>query len=367
MNVCPLVFEPIFKPRIWGGRRLEALLGKRLPSGGPFGESWELADLEHDQSIVRDGPVRGRGLEQLVREWGCDLLGSARLFEGRFPLLIKFLDARETLSVQVHPDQDMADRLGGEVRVKNEAWYVLHAESDGAIYHGLTDGATREAFTDALRTGEVATMLRRVSVKPGACYYLPSGTVHALGAGVVVAEVQTPSDTTYRVHDWDRIDSSTGKPRTLHVDEALQCLRFGPAEPPEQPRSHVGSVWTAVTRLVRCDSFVIERVRMVEGVEQTIPSGEMLVWIALSGRAEILYGRGSSMAFERGDTVLLPAGLGDARLKTDTVCEWLEVTVPIESDLKHYDRPDRATLNTPSDRGFVALNLPDGAGRTRKD
>ncbi|NOS99787.1 MAG: class I mannose-6-phosphate isomerase [Phycisphaerales bacterium] len=367
VNVCPLVFDPIYKPKIWGGRRLESLAGKRLPPDEPIGESWELADLENDQSAVRDGPARGWPLSRLVHEWGRDLLGSAQLFGGRFPLLIKFLDAQETLSVQVHPDQAMADRLGGDVRVKNEAWYVLHTEPDGVIYHGLADGVTRARFVDAIASGTVASTLRRVPVKPGACYYLPSGTVHALGAGVVVAEIQTPSDITYRVYDWDRIDPSTGKGRTLHIDDALQCIQFGPAQPPEQPRSHVGSVWTAVTSLVRCDSFVIERVRMVEGVEQTIPTGEMLVWMALSGRAEILYGRGESLVFQRGDTVLIPAGLGDARLKTDAVCEWLEVTIPIESDLKHFERPDRAALNQPEDRGFVSLNLPDSAGRTRSD
>ena len=359
VSVCPLIFKPIFKPKIWGGRRLETVVGKKLDSTEPIGESWELADLEHDQSIVRQGLAKGRTLGWLVKEWGRDLLGGAELFEGRFPLLIKFLDAQEHLSVQVHPDERMARKLGGNVRVKNEAWYVLHAEPDGAIYRGLNEGVTKESFVQAIRDGAVASTLRRIRVKPGECYYLPSGTVHALGAGVVVAEVQTPSDITYRVYDWDRVDPATGQGRDLHVEQSLECIDFGPGSETQQPRSHVASVWTTVTRLVRCDSFIIERVRMVEGVEQDIPTGEMFVWVVLDGAGEVVFdGDRQRLAFGRGDTVVIPAGLGRARIRTHGECLWLEVTIPLESDLKGYPRPDRDELARPSDGRYVQLNVP---------
>lgn len=358
MRMCPLVFSPIFKPKIWGGRRLEGVVDKHLDTAEPIGESWELADLENDQSVVRLGPAAGKELGQLVRDWGQDLLGRAELFEGRFPLLIKFLDARENLSVQVHPDEKMARRMGGEVRVKNEAWYVLHAEPDGAIYRGLAEGVSRESFIEAIRNGTVASTLRRIAVKPGDCYYLPSGTVHALGAGVVVAEIQTPSDTTYRVYDWDRVDSASGKGRDLHIDRALECINFAPDDGGRQRRSHVASVWTAVTQLVKCDSFVIEQVRMVEGVEQEIPGGEMTVWIVLDGRGEIGYPGGDEpLTFSRGDTLLLPAGLRQARVATHSKCVWLEVTIPLPSDLAGYPRPDRAELAIADDR-YVQLSTP---------
>ncbi len=336
MDVCPLVFEPILKRRIWGGRRLESL-GKRLPADVPIGESWELADLEEDQSLARGGLATGRTLRWLVENWGDDLLGGANLFEGRFPLLIKFLDAAQNLSVQVHPDETMARKLGGDVRVKNEAWYVIHAEPDGAIYYGLNDGVGRSAFAAAITQGRVAETLRRVPVRTGDCYYLPSGTVHALGRGVMVAEVQTPSDITYRVYDWDRVDAATGSPRELHVEQALECIHFG-AGLPRQERAHVASVWTTVTRLVTCESFIIERVRMCEGLEQAIPYGGMVVWIVLEGRGEIEYHQGAKpMIFGTGDTVLLPAGLNEARIKVLQDAMWLEVTLPQASDPARFD------------------------------
>jgi mannose-6-phosphate isomerase len=363
MDVVPLIFEPIFKPKIWGGRRLESVVGKKLDTDEPIGESWEIADLENGQSVVRTGPAKGKTLEELVREWGKDLLGGAPLFEGRFPLLIKFLDAHDNLSVQVHPDQAMAKRLGGNVRVKNEAWYILHSEPNGAIYLGFQPGVTPESFRQSIADGTSASTLRRIAVKPGECYYLPSGTIHALGAGVLVAEVQTPSDTTYRVYDWDRVDPSTGVGRDLHITEALECTRFGSGDEGQQSRSHVASVWTTVTRLTACDSFIIEQVRMVEGVEQELPTGELTVWIVLEGKGEIHYpGPGEQLAFSRGDTVLIPAGLRDARLKTLTPCMWLEVTIPVRSELASYPKPDRAALNRPEDIGMVQLNLPPKEG-----
>ncbi len=359
MNVVPLVFEPILKPKIWGGRRLETVLGKRLPPGVAVGESWEIADLEEDQSVVRFGPAKGRRLGELVKDWGADLLGRAPPVDGRFPLLIKFLDAADTLSVQVHPDDAMAARLGGSVRVKHEAWYVLDATPDGFIYRGVRDGVERHAFQRAVREKTVEASLRRLRAKTGHCFYLPSGTVHALGAGVLVAEVQTPSDITYRVFDFDRVESSTGRPRTLHIDEAMECMHFEPVPAECETPQHVASLWTSVTSLVRCPSFVIERVRMVEGVEQVIPYEEMMIWMVLEGSGEVhCKALGEPLRFQRGDTVLLPAALKDARVRTLAPSLWLEVSVPVESELKGFARPSRASL-APVAPGstFVPLNI----------
>ena len=199
------------------------------------------------------------------------------MFQGSFPLLIKFLDARQDLSVQVHPDRAMAERLGSGVRVKHEAWYVLETEGDAAIYKGLKAGVSRSDFSAAIESGTCDELLRRIRVKPGDCHYLPSGTVHALGAGVLVAEIQTPSDVTYRVFDWNRVDPASGRPRELHVEQALECINFGPVDESAQKRSHLASHWTTVTRLVTCESFIIEKVRMVAGLEQRIPYAEPVV------------------------------------------------------------------------------------------
>lgn len=349
MNVYPLIFEPIFKPKIWGGRHLEGLLGKRLPGIEPIGESWETADLEDDQSVVANGPARGSTLGELVREWGQDLIGGAPLFEGRFPLLIKFLDARDTLSVQVHPDEAMAQRLGGRVRVKDEAWYILDADEGGVIYRGVREGVDAESLRKAIEERRIESVLRRINARKGHCYYLPSGTIHALGAGVTVAEVQTPSDITYRVYDWDRVDPSTGRPRDLHLEEALQCISYDTAPIVGETPEHLGTVWTAVTRLVRSESFVIERVRMIEGVEQPIQYAEFVIWIVLQGRGSIVCDSPASpVGFGVGDTVLLPAGVKDARIQTHDDCMWLEVSIPIPSVVSASERSGGARSTTPN-------------------
>jgi len=341
--VHPVIFEPIFKQRIWGGRGLQGL-GKNLPGDAPIGESWELVDLESDQSVVRDGPAKGMTLRQLVETWGRGLLGDVPLFDGRFPLLIKFLDAASDLSVQVHPDETMARQLGEGVRVKHEAWYILDAQPGGVIYYGTAKNVSRNDFARAIADGKIVDLLNKVPVKAGQCYYLPSGTVHALGAGVMVAEIQTPSDTTFRVYDWDRVDPTTGKPRPLHIEQALACIHFG-KRIPKQERSHVVSVWAAVTRLVTCDPFLIERIRMQEGIEQEIPYESLVVWVVLEGSGEIHYpNRKDPLTFRAGDTVLLPAALKDARLKILEQAMWLEVTVPLPSDLAAFERPSSAEL-----------------------
>ena len=364
MNVYPLIFKPIFKPKIWGGRRLATLVDKALAPGEKIGESWELAELEDDQSIVSNGPASGRGLGELLREWGSALIGRAELSEGRFPLLIKFLDATDTLSVQVHPDEAMVRRLGGRVRIKNEAWYIIDADKEGFIYRGLRPGTDATALRRAIEEQRVETVLNHIPVRKGHCYYLPSGTIHALGAGVTVAEVQTPSDITYRVYDWNRVDPSTGSPRKLHIEQALECINFHATPSDAENRQHVASVWTSVSSLVRCESFVIERVRMVEGVEQAFAYDEMVIWIVLEGRGSVLHdGAAGPVAFKTGDTILIPADLRGGRVRTDQNCMWLEVTIPIRSSLEGFDRPDRASLAQPTGdgTGFVPLRLPDGS------
>lgn len=342
MQVCPLIFEPIFKPKIWGGRNIERLFGKKLPGDEPIGESWECADLEAGQSVVARGPAKGKTLHELVATWGSGLLGRAKLTDGRFPLLIKFLDAAADLSVQVHPDPETARRLGGQVRVKHEAWYIIDVAEGGAIYRGLKPGVTVEALSKDLARDPAAIVdsLLKIPVRPGDMYFLPSGTLHALGAGVVVAEIQTPSDVTYRLYDWGRVrpESDAG----MHVEEGLACIRTDIDIASFEKRSHVSSVFTTVTRLVTCPSFIIEKVRFVGQVEQEIPYAEPVCWIVLDGRGEIHYGETGVETFGKGEVVILPADLPRGRLKTLTDCHWLEITLPAPSDLAEFPRQDPA-------------------------
>jgi mannose-6-phosphate isomerase len=353
----PLIFDPLYKSKIWGGERIFSFFGRPESGSEPIGESWELADLEEDQSRVVNGAMRGRTLAEVVQAWGRDLIGHAELVDGRFPLLIKFLDAAESLSVQVHPTEAVAKKLGGNVRVKHEAWYVLDADPGGFILHGLEAGVDAASFREAMLTGRVEGILRRVNVRPGDCYYLPSGTCHALGKGVLVAEVQTPSDITYRTYDWGRVDASTGRPRTLHLDQAMECIDFGlPSPPPMQERSHVATVSTTVTRLTTCPSFVIEKVRMSEGTRRDIPYAEPVVWIVLEGGGTIEWAGGQPLEFTKGNVVLLPAALPEGHVTITRTAHWLEVTVPVPSDLAGYEHPPREAPEPPAGP-FVQLGI----------
>lgn len=355
MQVCPLVFEPIYKPRVWGGRRMRHQLARAIvdAAGSPIGESWEISDLPGNESRVARGPERGKGVRELLSAWREDLVGRAPLIDGRFPLLLKFLDAGEPLSVQVHPDAAMAARRGGDVRIKNEAWYVIDADPGAAIHRGVRPGVGRNELQLALRAGAVDDVLLRLPARRGHAYYLPSGTVHALGAGILVAEVQTPSDTTYRLFDWGRTD------RELHIDDGLACASLDPVPENSERPEHTASVWTSVTSLVRCESFVMERVRMVEGVEQAFAYGEMVIWMVLEGHGRIVAaGLDEPFPFSVGDTVLLPAALKDGRVITDSRCMWLEITVPISSSLAGFERPTREELILKPDTHFVDLRLP---------
>jgi len=328
MTVYPLVLEPVLVAKIWGGRGLERLFDRPLPSGEKIGESWEVADLPEGVTPVATGPDAGRSLHDMVAAWGERLVGTVPLVDGRFPLLIKFLDAEEVLSVQVHPDEAACAQIGGDARVKHEAWYVIEARDDAVIYAGLKPGTTREQFEAAVADGTVADKLQRIEVRAGDCYYLPSGTVHALGAGVMVAEVQTPSDTTYRVFDWNRL-SDDGKPRALHVDHAKMCIHFDEPPPTQQPRRHESDPWTTTTRLAECPRFIMDKVRTIEGYEQPLAPGSMAIWMVLAGRFRLTTaGSDAPQEIRAGQTVVIPADVDETVLAVEADATWIRVTVP---------------------------------------
>lgn len=340
MDLYPLKFRPRLVEKIWGGRKLESELGKSLPPGKPIGESWELFDFPPGvvdgsagwvSAAVADGPLAGRTLHDLLGEYGPAIHGDVPLLPvpdsdvGQFPILIKYLDAREDLSIQVHPDAAYCDGHPG-AHLKTEAWYVLQHDAGARVLKGLKPGVTRGQFEEASADGSVEPLIGSVPAKVGQCHFLPSGTVHALGAGMLVAEVQTPSDTTYRVHDFGRVDATTGKPRALHVAQALDCIDFASGPAPEQTRSHVAGMFTTVSRLVTCPYFKLEKVRFTEGAEEPVPYDEPVVWMMLEGSAEIRTKGGTVTRFTRGDTLLLPATMREPTIKTLSDCVWLEVT-----------------------------------------
>lgn len=337
MEMYPLTFRPRLVEKIWGGRRLETVLGKALPAGVTVGESWELYDFPPGvidgetgwvSSVVAQGPAAGQTLHDLLVSHPKQIMGRVPLMAGtgQFPLLFKYLDARDDLSIQVHPDQRYAQANAGAY-LKNEAWYVVANEPGAVLYKDLAPGTTRTAFESSLRDGTVEKFVGQSKVKVGDCHYLASGTVHALGAGILAAEVQTPSDTTYRVFDFNRVDATTGKPRKLHVEQALECIDFSGQVAPPQARSHTASYFTTVTRLVGCDYFTWEKVRMSMGVEMPLATGQPVVWMVLEGTVE-LSGGGVTVTVKKGDTVLIPAELSKGVVKAKTDAVWLEATVP---------------------------------------
>ena len=335
MALYPLVLEPIYKEKVWGGRALERL-GRVLPGGADtrIGESWELADLDATSpsggggggahSRIRNGPLRERTLREVVRDFGRLVTGDvAPTPSGGFPLLLKYLDARENVSVQVHPSPAYVE-THPYAHLKSEAWYVVEAEPDSVIYKGVRAGTTPAAFAAAVGNGSVVDLLIPVPARAGECHYLPSGTCHALGAGVVVAEVQTPSDTTFRVYDWGRTD------RELHVGQALECMDFGPVDASAfEPGTRLEEAGQRGTQLVACEHFGIRRWDLSEGDGLPRTGDALEILMIVRGRGVIRWGgAGHELAVHAGDTVLLPAVLGAASIAAHADMELLEVDLP---------------------------------------
>jgi len=308
MEVYPFKFKPIFKKRIWGGQKLREVFGKDIPPGEKIGESWELADLPEDKSVIENGPFVGRTLNSVIEKYPAQITGTED-FKLPFPLLIKFLDAEDKLSVQVHPDAETCRRMG-QGQPKTECWYIISAQPGSVIYKGLKKGVSKEQFASAIRDGTVAELLQEVPVEAGQCHFLPAGTAHSIGAGLLIAEIQTPSDTTYRVFDWNRVDE-TGKPRQLHIEQALESIHFDICGQ-DLPVTTEG-------RLVDCEFFKIDKVRHAEGTKAALPAGKMKVMIFLSGFGTIYPRQAENVSFKAGDCLLLPAFFeGTTEFASDT-------------------------------------------------
>jgi mannose-6-phosphate isomerase len=300
----PLHFTPLFKQYLWGGRKLADSLGKRIGKGDNYAESWEVCDHDADQSVIAYGPLAGAKLCDLMLNIGRDLLGCVPTNE-RFPLLVKFLDARQTLSVQVHPNDEQAAHLTPPDFGKTEAWYVLEAESQSLIYAGLKQGVDRQALEKAIKEGKCRECLHSFTPQPGDLVFLPAGTVHALGAGLLIAEIQQSSDTTFRLYDWDRVDAD-GKPRPLHIAQALDVIDF--AKGPLDPLRNIPADSTGVTRLMQCEKFVIDKLdfnsTMAVGGDERCH-----IIIVLDGTVTV-ENDPAKKPLIRGETILLPASIG---------------------------------------------------------
>jgi len=317
----PLTFNPIFKDRVWGGRRLEQLYHKPLPPGVPIGESWEISDRPGDVSVIANGPLAGKDLHWVLENHTRELLGKRVPHAGRFPLLIKILDAQEKLSLQVHPPASKAAALGGEP--KTEMWYIADAQPGADLYVGLRRGATREEFEARLKSGTVADCFHRLEVKAGDTMFLPSGRVHAIGSGLVIFEIQQNSDTTYRVFDWNRVGLD-GKPRELHIPQSLESIDFQDFEPALVSSLCSGNGPEKVRPLVADPLFNVSASTLAAGATAGTAAGNMLIIGLLKGRLTVQHPT-QPVTLQPGDFCLLPASIDAVTLKADTAAEFLRV------------------------------------------
>ena len=318
----PLTFHPIFKERVWGGRHLEGLYQKRLPASRPIGESWEITDRPEDVSVIAQGPLAGKDLRWLMEHEALALLGTTPALNGRFPLLVKILDAQETLSLQVHPPASVAAQLGGEP--KAEMWYIAATAPGAELFVGFKRGVTRAEFERKINEQTVADCVHRHTVRPGDAMFLPSGRIHAIGAGNVIFEIQQNADTTYRVFDWNRLGLDD-QPRQLHVAQSLACIDFEDFEPPLIRGKFTGGAAVQVRALVRDPLFTVDVCRAAPG--EVAPAGRagVLRIIGMLGGRLVVRHRELEITLAAGEFCLLPASLEQVTLRAETHVQFLRV------------------------------------------
>lgn len=321
-TLYPLKFEPILKDKIWGGTKLKSLLGKdsNLPN---LGESWEISDVDGDTSIATNGILAGQSLKQLLEIYQSELLGERnyRNFGNKFPLLIKFIDAKEDLSIQLHPNDALAAKRHNSFG-KTEMWYVMQANEDAKLIVGFNQKITPERYLEHLEQKTLTKILNFDTVKTGDTYFIDVGRVHAIGAGVLLAEIQQTSDITYRVYDWDRKDDQ-GNERELHNDLALEAIGF---EMPNNFRVDYQKSENQSNNMVSCPYFTTNFLPITSTVKKVNVHDSFLIYICVKGKVSIL-ANGVETQISIGETVLIPAALKDIRIHPKLNSELLEVYI----------------------------------------
>jgi mannose-6-phosphate isomerase len=325
ISLYPLRFEPFYRYRIWGGRRLADLLSVPLPGDDPIGEAWLLSDRDEHSSIIANGQLQGQTLKQVLSQWPEQLLGKRTRRYHRFPLLLKFLDVRDALSVQVHPSDRQTNYLPAGESGKTEAWVILAAGRESRIYAGLAPNSTTDTMRQALAQGTVPDQLAYFTPKPDDAVFIPAGTVHSL-RDVVVFEVQENSDVTFRLYDWDQVDPRTHQRRPLQVEQALACIDFSQgaiaavapmAEAEQQPLRE---------RLFDCQHFGLWRLR-TESPFVAGTTGMPRVLVCIGGAGTVQHG-GVDYSFSTGDVLLLPAAVGACTCRPRGPVSLLEISLP---------------------------------------
>lgn len=304
MKLYPLVFEPILQDRIWGGTKLKTDLGKTNLPTETTGESWELSDVKGNVSIVANGEYKGKTLTELLEEYPAEVLGYKvhEKYGKEFPLLFKFLDAKDDLSIQVHPNDELAKKRHNSFG-KTEMWYVMQADEGARIIVGFKEKSSPEEYLEHLENKNLIKILNEVPVKKGDVFFLETGTIHAIGAGIVIAEIQQTSDITYRIYDWDRVDAN-GNSRELHVDLALDAMNYNTTD----TQKHYTTVENTSNVMVDCPYFITSYLPLKGSCAINKEGSSFTVYICTEGEFEI-NANGEAYSFKKGDTVLIPASL----------------------------------------------------------
>lgn len=343
--MTPLRFQPLLKRTRWGGSRLGSVLQKPIGGEGDYAESWELADYGTDQTLVDGGPFDGTPLGEIVAEYGSELFGRHTGLE-QFPLLVKFLDASDQLSVQVHPDDTLAGLFSPGENGKTEAWVIVDAEPDAVIYAGLKPGVDSVQLQEHLSEGTIEECLHRISVKAGDCVLIPAGTVHAIGEGILLAEIQQMSNITFRLFDWDRVGRD-GQPRELHIAESLKCIDFtrGPISlatphPIVEFREDFDATYETI-ELVSCPYFVLHRHRG-SAPFAPVTRDRFHALSVLDGSGYLACGN-ETFPLSRGQSILIPAVCETVQIVPDGEITVLDAFLPA-----YYAAPDRSSTQTSS-------------------
>jgi mannose-6-phosphate isomerase len=309
MKIYPLQFQPILKDRIWGGTKLKTYLNKPITSE-ITGESWEISTVENDVSIIANGFFKGKSLNELINEFPEAVLGTKvyKQFGKQFPLLFKYLDAREDLSIQVHPNDELAKRRHNSFG-KTEMWYVMQADANAKLIVGFKEKSSPEEYLKSLENKTIIDILDTKKVKKGDVFFLATGTVHAIGAGTVIAEIQQTSDITYRIYDFDRVDAN-GNARELHVDLALDAINYNVVD----AQKNYSKVENDANVMVDCPYFTTNFIPLDGAMKLDKNKDSFSVYMCVEGSFELLY-KEEKYDYKTGDTLLIPAEMTGFEIK----------------------------------------------------
>ena len=331
-RLYPLKFRPIIKDKIWGGTRLRNLLNKKTKTD-KAGESWEISCVPKDISVVCNGFLKGNALEELIEVYMGDLVGD-RVYDKfglTFPLLIKFIDANDALSIQVHPDDQLAKKRHHSYG-KTEMWYIVDAEKDAEIIVGFNQSVNKETYKKHLAKKTLQNILNKEKVSPGDVFFLPAGRIHAIGPGILLAEIQQTSDITYRIYDFDRVDDS-GKARELHTELAVDAIDYSEYQ---EYKTRYKKTPNSSNRVIKCDYFTTHYIDIRKGIDKDYSKiDSFVVFICVEGAFTIHYYEKEVEFVQKGETVLLPAEIKNIRLVPEIQARILEVTIEGNSPEKN--------------------------------